>query len=71
MYKYILFIAVIFTQLIAGYDVYDVYDVGDQISSVDQNLNFDYCYPSDSLSSTFSFVKHSGKVIMIEMSATW
>jgi len=68
MYKYILFIAVIFTQLIAGYDVYDV---GDQISSVDQNLNFDYCYPSDSLSSTFSFVKHSGKVFMIEMSATW
>ena len=68
MYKYILFIAVIVTQLIAGYDVYDV---GDQISSVDQNLNFDYCYPSDSLSSTFSFVKHSGKVIMIEMSATW
>ena len=65
MYKYILFIAVIFTQLIAGYDV------GDQISSADQNLNFDYCYPSDSLSSTFSFVKHSGKVFMIEMSATW
>ena len=65
MYKYILFIAVIFTQLIAGYDV------GDRISSADQNLNFDYCYPNDSLSSTFSFVKHSGKVFMIEMSATW
>ena len=51
--------------------VFGNYVVGDQISIDDQNMEFGYCYPADSSESIFSFSKHTGKVFMIEMSATW
>ena len=36
------------------------------------DMEFDnICYPADSSESIFSFSKHTGKVFMIEMSATW
>ena len=47
------------------------YSVGDTISPEDQNIEFGYCYPADSLSVTFSFANHKGKVIMLERSTTW
>ena len=47
------------------------YDVGDVISDDDQNMEFSYCYPSDSTGSTFRLNKYSGKVIMLERSASW
>ncbi len=64
MYKYTLFMAILFTQLFSGYDV------GDQISNERQDMEFDYCYPSDS-TGTFSLYEHTGKVFMLEMSASW
>ena len=78
MYKYTLFTVVLFTQLFAQLK----YGVGDQISIEHQNMEFDYCYPSDSIDvehalpenppdTTFSFSKHAGKVFLLEMSATW
>jgi hypothetical protein len=66
MYKYILFTVVLFAQLFAQLK----YDVGDQISIERQNMEFDYCYPSDS-TGTFSFSKHAGKIFVLEMSASW
>jgi len=57
--------AVLFTQLFSGYDV------GDIISTDDQNVEFSYCYPNDSLSRTFSLSEYVGNIIMIEMSASW
>ena len=66
MYKYTLFIAVIFTQLFSQIK----YDVGDQISIEHQNMEFDYCYPNDS-TSIFSLSQHAGKVFVLEMSASW
>ena len=57
--------AVLFTQLFSGYRV------GEKISTSDQIVTYEYCYPNDSLSSIFSFSKHSGKVFMIEMSTSW
>ena len=72
MYKYTLFTVILVTQLLA------LYDVGDTISPEDQNMEFGYCYPNDSLSTTFSFVEHNGdlnggnyQVIMLERSAAW
>ena len=65
MYKYILFPVILLTQLLAGYNI------GDTISLEDQEMEFSFCYPADSLESIFSFVEHSGKVIMLERSAAW
>ena len=67
MYKYTLFTVILLTQLFAQLK----YGVGDQISIEHQNMEFSYCYPSDSSSTTFSFSKHAGKVFLLEMSATW
>jgi len=64
MYKYTLFTAVLLTQLFSGYDA------GDQISTEHQVMEFPYCYPND-LTGTFSFNELSGKVFMLEMSASW
>ena len=64
MYKYTLFMAVLFTQLFSGYNV------GDIISIEHQNMEFDYCYPSDS-TRTFSLSQHAGKVFVLDMSASW
>ena len=64
MYKYILLITILFTQLSAKYDI------GDTISDDDQNMSFSYCYPDD-LTSTFRLGNSLGKVVMIEMTATW
>ena len=64
MYKYTLFTAVLLTQLFSGYDA------GDQISTEHQVMEFPYCYPND-LTDTFSFNEHTGKVFMLEMSASW
>ena len=56
--------AVLLTQLFSGYDV------GDIISTEDQNMEFSYCYPSDS-TSIFSLSQHVGKVFVLDMSASW
>jgi hypothetical protein len=57
------------------------YIEGDTISIDHQNMEFSYCYPSDSDSTdifglvdsidTFSLYKNKNKIILIEMSATW
>lgn len=60
------------------------YNVGDFIIDDHQAMNFDFCYPSctnnpdncddlttDEADTTFSLSHHTGKVFMIEMSATW
>ena len=60
------------------------YNEGDIISDDHQAMKFDFCYPSctnnpdscddlttDEADTTFSFADHTGKVFMIEMSATW
>ena len=47
------------------------YVTGDTISLEHQQMEFDYCYPSDSTGNTFSFAENSGKVFMLEMSASW
>jgi len=65
MYKYTLFIVLSITFLFSGYSV------GDTISTDHQNMEFGYCYPADSLSTTFSFANNRGKVIMLERSAAW
>ena len=65
MYKDTLFITILFTYLFAGYNV------GDQINEDDLRKTFDYCYPGDSTSYTFSFSKNCGKVFMLEFSASW
>ena len=57
--------AFLFTQLFSGYDI------GDIISTEHQDMEFSYCYPSDSLSKTFSLAKNTGKVFLLEMSASW
>ena len=55
---------VLFTQLFSGYDV------GDIISTEHQNMEFSYCYPSDS-TGTFSFNKYENKIFILDMSASW
>ena len=60
------------------------YDLGDKIHSEHQAMQFGFCYPSctnnpdncddlttDAADTTFSLADHTGKVFMIEMSATW
>ena len=47
------------------------YVTGDTISLEHQQMQFSYCYPSDSTGNTFSFAENSGKVFMLEMSASW
>ena len=60
------------------------YIAGDFISADHQAMKFDFCYPSctnnpdncddlttDEADTTFSLADHTGKVFMIEMSATW
>jgi len=47
------------------------YIQGETITQEHQNMEFNFCYPSDSLGETFSFSEHSGKVFMLEMSASW
>ena len=64
MYKNIYLILILFTQLVAKYDI------GDVISNDDKIREFPYCYPSNAVG-TFSFSKHAGKVLMLEMSASW
>jgi len=62
----------------------DYYLAGHRIHSEHQALEFDYCYPTcpsnpdncndlttDEADTTFSLSQHLGKVVMIEMSATW
>ena len=66
MYQYTLFMVILFTQLFSQLK----YDVGDQISNERQDMEFDYCYPSDS-TGTFSFSEHIGKIFVLEMSASW
>ena len=56
--------AVLLTQLFSGYDV------GDIISTEHQNMEFSYCYPSDS-TSIFGLSQHAGKVFVLDMSASW
>ena len=57
--------AVLFAQLFSSYDV------GDTISIEHQSVELSYCYPIDSLSSTFSLSEYAGNIIMIEMAASW
>jgi len=64
MYKYTFFIVLLITFLFSGYSVNDI------IATDHQNMEFEYCYPSDS-TSTFSLSKYLGKIIMIEMTASW
>ena len=66
MYKYTLFTVILLTQLFAQLK----YGVGDQISIERQDMEFDYCYPSDS-TGIFSLSQHAGKVFVLEMSASW
>ena len=47
------------------------YVTGDAISLEHQQMEFGYCYPPDSTGNTFSFAEYSGKVFMLEMSASW
>ena len=62
----------------------ETYSVGDTILQEHLDMGFDYCYPTcpsnpdncndlttDEADTTFSLSQHLGKVIMIEMSATW
>ena len=72
MYKYTFFTVILFTQLLA------LYDVGDTMSPEDQNMEFGFCYPDILVGNSFSFVQHNGssnsgnfQVLMIEVSASW
>jgi len=56
--------ATLFTQLFSGYNV------GDIISTEHQNMEFSYCYPSDS-TNIFSLSQNAGKVFVLDMSASW
>ena len=64
MYKYSLFIVFLITFLFSGYSV------GDIISAEHQDMEFPYCYPSDS-TSLFSLSQHVGKVFVLDMAASW
>ena len=64
MYKNTLFIVSLITFLFSGYSV------GDIISDAHQDMEFSYCYPSDS-TSIFSLIQHVGKVFVLDMSASW
>ena len=64
MFKYAILVVILYTQLLAKYDI------GDTILPVDQDSTFSYCYPTDS-TGTFSFSRHENKIFILEMSATW
>ena len=76
--RYLVLAVIVFCPLFAAYGE------GDQILEDDQNMEFNYCYPSDSLvvidsstgdtlkvASTFSLANNTGKVFLLEMSASW
>ncbi|SVC40224.1 uncharacterized protein METZ01_LOCUS293078 [marine metagenome] len=47
------------------------YEVGEKIYPDDQITENPFCYPPEVENTKFSFSKHTGKVFMIEMSASW
>tara|TARA_Y100000590_G_C15459820_1_gene916018 strand:- start:349 stop:822 length:474 start_codon:yes stop_codon:yes gene_type:complete len=49
------------------------YQIGHKLHIDHQNLEFEYCYPSElsSENDKFTFSDYFGKIFMIEMSATW
>ena len=55
----------------SGSNTEGMYTMGDIITSEHLLKEFNYCYPSNSLGSSFSFSDHPNKVFMIEMSASW
>ena len=76
--RYLVLAVIVFCPLFAAYGE------GDQILEDDQIMEFNYCYPSDSLAvidsstgdtlkvaSTFSLAHNTGKVFLLEMSASW
>ena len=76
--RYLVLAVIVFCPLFAAYVE------GDQILEDDQIMKFNYCYPSDSLAvidsstgdtlkvaSTFSLAHNTGKVFLLEMSASW
>ena len=76
--RYLVLAVIVFCPLFAAYGE------GDQILEDDQNMEFNYCYPPDSLAdidsstgdtlkvaSTFSLAHNTGKVFLLEMSASW
>ena len=78
MHRYILFIAVfIFCTACTGNSPSSsdsstsLYVEGDILSTEDQQLDFNYCYPHSLVGDSFSFADNMGKIFMIEMSATW
>ena len=69
--RYLVLAVLFFCRLFPAYGDGDQYVEGDQILEDDQNLEFSYCYPEDSTGTTFSLAKNSGKVFLLEMSASW
>ena len=63
--RYLVLAVIVFCPLFAAYGE------GGQISEDDQNREFNYCFPEDSTEAAFSFTKNSGKVFLLEMSASW
>lgn len=63
--RYLVLAVIVFCPLFAAYGE------GDLILEDDQNMEFSYCYPEDSTGTTFSLAKNSGKVFLLEMSASW
>ena len=49
------------------------YQIGHRLHINHQNLEFEYCYPSElsSENNKFTFSDYPGKIFMIEMSAAW
>ena len=48
-----------------------IYDIDSQILDPHLMQEYSYCYPEDSLGIAFKFSDYYGKVIMIDMSASW
>jgi len=69
--RYLVLAVLFFCRLFPAYGDGDQYVEGDQILEDDQNMEFSYCYPEDSTGTTFSLAKNSGKVFLLEMSASW
>ena len=82
--RYLVLAVLFFCRLFPAYGDGDQYVEGDQILEDDQIMEFNYCYPSDSLAvidsstgdtlkvaSTFSLAHNTGKVFLLEMSASW
>ena len=71
MYNFILR-GLFFTQLL-----FSAYDVGEQISTSDQGIGFEFCHPVG-MGNTFSFSNYNGalnggqyKVLMIDIETSW